>query len=80
MNRMVVATMTILIAAGPAAAACDAHYRTQTCVPVARDVDCAGGQGNGPAYVSGPFEYEGEDIYGLDVDGDGVACEPPPKR
>jgi hypothetical protein len=46
-------------------------------VPVARDVDCAGGQGNGPAYVQGPFNYEGEDVYGLDADD--IACEPKPR-
>jgi hypothetical protein len=46
------------------------------CVPVASDVDCAGGSGNGPAYVSGPVYVIGTDIYGLDRDGDGVACEP----
>jgi hypothetical protein len=33
--------------------------------------------GDGPAYVQGPFEYEGEDIYGLDRDGNGIACELP---
>ena len=31
---------------------CDPNY--DPCVPVASDVDCAGGSGNGPAYVQGP--------------------------
>jgi hypothetical protein len=39
------------------------------------DVDCAGGSGNGPAYVRGPVYVVGPDVYGLDRDGDGVACE-----
>lgn len=45
------------------------------CVPYASDVDCAGGSGNGPAYVSGPVKVVGPDVYGLDRDGDGIACE-----
>lgn len=56
------------------AAGCDPNYGG-VCVPVASDVDCAGGSGNGPAYVSGPVYIIGSDIYGLDRDGDGVACE-----
>ena len=58
-----------------AAALCDANY-SGSCVPVAFDVDCAGGKGNGPAYVSGPVVVTGEDIYGLDRDHDGIGCEP----
>jgi hypothetical protein len=38
-------------------------------------VDCAGGGGNGPEYVRGPIRVTGVDIYGLDRDGDGIACE-----
>ncbi len=79
MKRILVMVL-FLMGAQPAIAACDPHYRSKTCVPIARDVDCAGGTGNGPAYVQGPFEYEGEDIYDLDSDGDGVACEPRPRR
>ena len=46
------------------------------CVPVAAsDVDCAGGSGDGPAYVSGPVYIDGSDVFDLDRDGDGVACE-----
>lgn len=54
---------------------CDANYGG-VCVPIASDVDCAEGSGNGPAYVAGPVYIVGSDIYGLDRDGDGVACEP----
>ncbi len=53
---------------------CDSNY-SGACVPVARDVDCAGGSGNGPEYVSGPVTVVGEDVYGLDRDGDGVGCD-----
>jgi hypothetical protein len=52
---------------------CDSNY--SGCVPVASDVDCAGGSGNGPAYVRGPVEVIGIDVYDLDRNGDGVACE-----
>jgi hypothetical protein len=53
---------------------CDSNY-TGACVPVASDVDCAGGSGDGPAYVSGPVTVVGVDIYKLDHDRDGVGCE-----
>lgn len=60
--------------AAPVAPACDPNY--SGCVPVASDVDCAGGSGNGPAYVKGPVRVIGEDIYGLDGnDNDGIGCE-----
>jgi hypothetical protein len=52
---------------------CDPNY--SGCVPIASDVDCAGGSGNGPAYVSGPVYVIGSDIYDLDRDGNGVGCE-----
>ncbi len=53
---------------------CDPNY-SGACVPIASDVDCAGGSGNGPAYVRGPVRVIGSDIYGLDRDGDGIGCE-----
>ena len=53
---------------------CDPNY-SGACVPIASDVDCAGGSGDGPAYVSGPVKVIGSDIYGLDRDGDGYGCE-----
>lgn len=52
---------------------CDPNY--SGCVPIASDVDCAGGSGNGPAYVSGPVKVIGVDIYKLDHDKDGYGCE-----
>lgn len=53
---------------------CDPNY-SGACVPIASDVDCAGGSGNGPAYVQGPVRVVGTDIYGLDADGDGIGCD-----
>ena len=53
---------------------CDSNY-SGACVPIARDVDCAGGNGNGPEYVRGPVYVVGEDVYGLDDNNDGVGCE-----
>ncbi|TDU90161.1 surface rod structure-forming protein G [Kribbella voronezhensis] len=52
---------------------CDPNY--SGCVPIASDVDCAGGSGNGPEYVQGPVTVIGSDIYGLDADHDGIGCE-----
>ncbi|WP_432886924.1 G5 domain-containing protein [Kribbella sp. CA-245084] len=52
---------------------CDPNY--SGCVPIASDVDCSGGSGNGPEYVAGPIEVIGTDIYRLDSDHDGIACE-----
>jgi hypothetical protein len=57
----------------PASSGCDPNY--SGCVPIASDVDCAGGRGNGPAYVSGPVRVIGSDVYGLDNDHDGFGCE-----
>jgi len=57
----------------PPAPACDPNYTG--CVPIASDVDCAGGSGNGPEYANGPINVIGADIYDLDNDKDGVACE-----
>jgi resuscitation-promoting factor RpfB len=66
--------VTRVIAVGTKAARqCDPNY--SGCVPVASDVDCAGGSGNGPGYVQGPVRVTGSDIYDLDRDGDGVACD-----
>jgi hypothetical protein len=38
-------------------------------------VDCAGGSGDGPVYVRGPIRVIGRDIYRLDSDHDGIACD-----
>jgi hypothetical protein len=53
---------------------CDSNY-TGACVPIASDVDCGGGSGDGPEYVDGPVQVVGSDVYDLDNDGDGVACD-----
>jgi hypothetical protein len=39
------------------------------------DYDCAGGSGNGPNYVRGPVRVVGPDVFDLDRDRDGIACE-----
>ncbi len=66
-------------AAGPEASAakrrCHPNYRGRCLKPNASDYDCAGGSGNGPYYVSGPFRVVGSDPYRLDADHDGIACE-----
>lgn len=53
---------------------CDPNY-SEGCVPIASDVDCAGGSGDGPAYVTGPVKVIGSDIYRLDADHDGYGCD-----
>lgn len=53
---------------------CDSNY-ADACVPIASDVDCAGGSGNGPAYVDGIVRVVGSDVYDLDRDGDGYGCD-----
>lgn len=58
----------------PSNGGCDPNY-TGDCVPIASDVDCAGGSGNGPEYVVGPVQVVGSDIYRLDADHDGTGCE-----
>jgi hypothetical protein len=57
----------------PTEPGCDENY--SGCVPVDSDVDCEGGSGDGPSYVAGPVDVIGEDIYDLDRDGNGIACE-----
>jgi hypothetical protein len=61
--------------AAPAAAPpSGCHPSYDPCVPIASDVDCAGGTGNGPVYT-GTVQVIGPDEYGLDRDGDGLGCE-----
>ena len=78
MRIMIVAAgLTIMAGFGTGAAKaqeCHPSY-IGACVPVASDVDCAGGSGNGPEYVAGPVQVVGPDVYGLDRDNDGVGCE-----
>jgi hypothetical protein len=56
------------------APSCDPNY-AGACVPIASDVDCGSGIGNGPAYVYSTVSVIGSDIYGLDRDGNGYGCE-----
>jgi len=58
----------------PASSSCDPNY-AGACVPVASDVDCAGGSGDGPAYVEGPVRVVGDDVYDLNRDDDDIACD-----
>lgn len=59
----------------PAGSDCDPNY--SGCVPnvYPSDVDCATGSGNGPYFAAGPVKVIGIDRYGLDRDGDGLACD-----
>ena len=75
MRRHFVLAVAFSTTAGMAYAEdCDPNY-SGACVPIATDVDCAGGSGNGPSYVQGPVRVVGNDIYKLDRDGDGIACD-----
>ena len=72
--RILIVAIPLVLAGLPSwSQGCDPNYTP--CVPIASDVDCAGGSGNGPAYVEGPVRVIGTDIYGLDRDGDGIGCE-----
>ncbi len=68
-------TTTTTVTTVPPTTQSDCHPSYTGCVPRASDVDCAGGSGDGPAYVTGPISVIGPDVYDLDRDGDGVACE-----
>jgi hypothetical protein len=59
----------------PTPSNCDPNYSGACLKPNVSDYDCAGGSGDGPYYVQGPITVVGDDHYGLDADGDGVACE-----
>ena len=74
-RRVLIICIMCAISGATSAEECDPNYQNPPCVPIASDVDCAGGRGNGPAYVKGPVIVIGEDIYGLDRDGDGIGCE-----
>lgn len=70
-----VTTTPAVAAVAPAkpAPSCHSSYKG-ACVPITSDVDCAGGSGDGPAYV-GYVQVVGYDEYDLDADGNGVGCE-----
>ncbi len=44
------------------------------CIAPGPDVDCEGGGGDGPRFVSGPVRVTGSDPYALDGNGDGLGC------
>lgn len=78
-NSVTTSPVTEIIAVGTyvkpePVSSCDPNY-SGACVPIASDVDCGGGSGNGPAYVYSSVTVIGYDIYGLDGDGDGYGCE-----
>ena len=54
---------------------CDPNYEGVCLDPNSEDYDCEGGSGNGPDFVSGPFDSVGDDPFELDENGDGTACE-----
>lgn len=62
------------VLSGPALAQ-KCHPSYDPCLPIVSDVDCAGGNGNGPVYAEGPIKVIGPDEYELDRDGDGIACD-----
>jgi len=54
---------------------CHPSYEGACLKKDASDYDCAGGSGNGPYYVRGPIKVVGPDVFDLDRDGDGIACD-----
>lgn len=44
------------------------------CIAPGPDVDCAGGNGDGPRFVEGPVLVSGKDPYRLDPDRNGLGC------
>lgn len=42
---------------------------------IASSFQCSAALWTNPAYVQGPVQVIGADIYGLDRDGDGIGCE-----
>jgi hypothetical protein len=53
---------------------CDPNYEGACLDADAYDYDCEGGSGDGPEYT-GYVQVVGTDVYDLDRDGDGEACE-----
>jgi hypothetical protein len=53
----------------------ECHASYDPCVPIATDVDCASGAGDGPVFIDYPVRVIGEYVYGLDHDGNGTGCE-----
>ena len=53
---------------------CHPSYKGACLDPKAYDYDCQGGSGDGPEYT-GRVTVVGPDVFRLDSDGDGIACE-----
>lgn len=79
-NGVLVATALVATAVGVGIACqngCSGGgYSAPAYRSAAVDYDCAGGGGNGPYFVNGPFYINAyDDPYNLDADNDGIACE-----
>jgi hypothetical protein len=78
-NGVLLATALVVTAVGVGVACSDGcgggGYSPSYAQARPVDYDCAGGKGDGPRYVQGPFYLNGPDIYDLDADHDGIACE-----
>ena len=62
----VLAAATTFMYVGPASADVDqapgeCHPSYNPCVPIADDVDCASGEGDGPVFIDYPVQVIGED-------------------
>jgi hypothetical protein len=53
---------------------CHASYEGGCLDPNSYDYDCEGGSGDGPDYT-GTVRVVGDDVFDLDRDGDGIACD-----
>jgi hypothetical protein len=61
-------------ALGTPSSDCDPNYEGECLDPAMSDYDCEDGSGDGPGFI-GEVEVVGDDHYGLDRDGDGIACD-----
>ena len=59
----------------PDESACDPSYEGECLNANASDYDCSDGSGDGPEYA-GEVVVVGNDHFGLDLDADGIGCEP----
>ncbi len=62
-----------------ATAQCHTAYTVACIDPLATDVDCAGGEGDGPAFTTAtnfPLLNVANDPFGLDRDHNGLGCDP----
>ena len=62
-------------AAADAAKRCHPSYKGACLKRNASDYDCAGGGGDGPYFVYRVLRVVGPDVFRLDRDKDGLACE-----